>query len=296
MRIVSLLPSATEIICALGLEESLVGVTHECDYPPSVKPLPKVTKTIIPHDAASRDIDALVRERLKTQLALYMLDMPVLKQLRPDLLVTQALCDVCAVAESEVREAACALPGQPRVLNLEPVSLSDVFDTMLMVGRATGTDENAQRVVADLQYRVQKVVDRTVDVPENQRPRVAFLEWIDPCFNAGHWNPALIEVAGGIDVLGNAGQPSRTTAWQTVVDSQPDVLFIACCGFSAERALKDVAILQQQPGWNDLPCVRAERAYVSDGNAYFSRPGPRLVDSKVEAGCFSKLLGNGADR
>src|SRR5687767_9519125 len=141
MRIVSLLPSATEIICALGLEADLVGVTHECDYPPHVKALPKVTRTLIPHDATSREIDTLVREQLKTQQALYTLDLPVLEALRPDLLVTQALCDVCAVAEAEVNEAACKLPGNPRVLNLEPMSLEAVFDTLLLVGEATGTVE-----------------------------------------------------------------------------------------------------------------------------------------------------------
>ena len=279
MRIVSLLPSATEIVCALGLEESLVGVTHECDYPPFIKTLPKVTTTLIPHDATSKEIDALVRERLKTHLALYSLDMPMLEQLRPDLLVTQALCDVCAVAEAEVSAAACHLPGQPRVLNLEPMSLDDVFATLKMVGAATGTETKAEQVVANLQGRVQQVAERTAHIPASQRPRVAFLEWIDPCFNAGHWNPTLIEMAGGLDVLGNAGQPSRTTAWQTVVDSRPDVLFISCCGFSTERAMQDLPLLQQQPGWNDLPCVRGDRVYVTDGNAYFSRPGPRLVDS-----------------
>ena len=278
MKIVTLLPSATEIVCALGLEESLVGVTHECDYPPSVKSLPQVTRTLIPHDASSSEIDALVRERLQTQAALYTLDMPTLERLRPDLLVTQALCDVCAVAEAEVTEAACRLPGRPQVLNLEPMSLEDVFTTLIMVGEATGTKEKAQEVVSNLRQRVQGVEARTQAIPQQARPRVAFLEWIDPIFNGGHWNPTLIAMAGGVDVLGNAGQPSRTMSWQQVLDSQPDVLFIACCGFTAERTLQDIPLLQQQPGWGDLPCVRSAQVYVTDGNAYFSRPGPRLVD------------------
>src|SRR5436190_6428089 len=153
MRIVSLLPSATEILCALGLEEQLVGVTHECDFPPSVKALPKVTRTLIPHDASSREIDDLVRERLKTDRALYTLDMPALEALRPDLLVTQALCDVCAVAEAEVSAAACSLPGRPRVLNLEPMSLEEVFDTLLLVGEATGREARAREVAAGLRMR-----------------------------------------------------------------------------------------------------------------------------------------------
>jgi iron complex transport system substrate-binding protein len=278
MRIVSLLPSATEILCALGLEDQLVGVTHECDYPPSVAALPKVTHTLIPHDATSSEIDALVRERLKTQLALYSLDMPTLERLNPDLLVTQALCDVCAVAEAEVQEAACRLPGRPRVLNLEPMSLQQVFDTLLLVGRATGTDAVAFQAVKALQKRVDQVAERTAAIPPGKRPRVAFLEWIGPLFNGGHWNPSLIEMAGGVDMLGNAGQPSRTTDWQTVRDCEPEVLFIACCGFSIERTLQDLPSLERQPGWDRLPCVQSGRVYITDGNAYFSRPGPRLID------------------
>jgi iron complex transport system substrate-binding protein len=279
MKIVSLLPSASEIVCALGLADQLVGVTHECDYPPSVRTLPRVTRTLIPHDATSAEIDALVRERLQTQRALYTLDMPVLERLQPDLLVTQALCDVCAVAEAEVNAAACQLPGHPRVLNLEPMSLTDVFATLEMVGQATGREAEAQQVVAGLQQRVQQVEARTRAIPVAERPRVAFLEWIDPPFNGGHWNPTLIELAGGVDVLGMPERPSRTTSWNTVLESRPDVLFIACCGYPALRTLEDLPLLQQRPGWEHLPCVQSGRVYVSDGNAYFSRPGPRLVDS-----------------
>ncbi len=278
MRIVSLLPSATEIVCALGLEEELVGVTHECDYPAWVRRLPKVTRTLIPEDATSGDIDTLVRERLQTDRALYTLDLPVLEALRPDLLVTQALCDVCAVAEEEVNAAACTLPGRPRVLNLEPMSLEDVFETLRLVGGATGRLPRAEEAVRAFRERVRRVAERTERIPEAQRPRVAFLEWIDPLFNAGHWNPALIELAGGIDVLGNAGEPSRTTPWQALVEARPEVLFIACCGYPVERALQDVPLLEAQPGWEALPCVQTGRVYVTDGSAYFSRPGPRLVD------------------
>ena len=279
MRIVSLLPSATEIVCALGLADQLVGVTHECDYPPVVKDLPQVTRTLIPHDAASGEIDALVRERLQTQRALYTLDGEALTRLRPDLLITQTLCDVCAVAEAEVQAASCRLPGPPRVLSLEPMSLPDVFETLRQVGQATGTEGRAARVVADLQRRVERVTARTAAIPPGDRPRVAFLEWIDPPFCGGHWNPALVEMAGGVDVLGRAGQPSRTRAWEDIVAARPDVLFVACCGFSAARARQDLPLLEARPGWPDLPCVRTGRVYVADGNAYFSRPGPRLVDS-----------------
>jgi iron complex transport system substrate-binding protein len=279
MRIVSLLPSATEIICCLGLESELVGVTHECDYPPSVKALPRVTKTLIPQDAASSEIDSLVRERLKTKLALYTLDMPVLQHLRPDLLVTQALCDVCAVAESEVAEAACRLPGSPKVLNLEPMSLDDVFSTLQTVGSATGRSAVAKRVVTDLRRRVESVRSRSNAIAPEDRPRVVMLEWIEPPFSPGHWNPELIEIAGGTCAVGVAYTPSRTLKWQEVVDARPDVLFISCCGFKVERALQDIPILTAQRNFHDLPAVRNNRVYITDGNAFFSRPGPRLVDS-----------------
>lgn len=278
MRIVSLLPSATEILCALGLQDSLVGVTHECDYPPFVKALPKVTRTLIPHDATSREIDDLVREHLKTSLALYTLNMPTLEALKPDLLVTQALCDVCAVSDEEVNAAACSLPGRPQVINLEPQSLQDVLDTLIQVGRIARREEQAQGAVDHLQQRIDAVAGKTATLPNGERPRVAFLEWIDPLFNAGHWNPTLIELAGGTDVLGNVGVPSQTVPWESLVGSCPDVLFVACCGYSSERTLQDIPLLQQQVGWSDLPCVRLGRVYVTDGNAYFSRPGPRLVD------------------
>ena len=279
MRIVSLLPAATEILCALGLEDEIVGTTHECDYPPSLQKLPRVTQTLIPLDASSLEIDALVRERLKTQAALYSLDMEVLERLRPDLLVTQALCDVCAVAAAEVQEASCRLPGHPRVLNLEPMSLTDVFETLRQVGVATGREARAAEVVDALERRVEAVRARTAVIPQQDRPRAAFLEWIDPPFSAGHWNPALIELAGGEDIFGVSGLPSRTLLWDEIVQAQPDVLFVSCCGFTPERTLQEMPLLEKQSGWASLPCVRNGRVIVSDGNAYFSRPGPRLVDS-----------------
>jgi iron complex transport system substrate-binding protein len=277
MRIVSLLPSATEILCILGLRDQIVGVTHECDYPPSVIGLPQVTSTLIPHEAESCVIDQLVRERLQTQRALYTLNFDLLASLRPDLLVTQALCDVCAVAEAEVIDAACRLPNAPQVVNLEPMSLADVYHTLLAVGRVTGVEARARQIVAGLQARVAAVAARTATV--TKCPRVAHLEWIDPIFNAGHWTPELIELAGGEDVFGNGGQPSRTKSWEAIVDAQPEVMTIALCGFGIARARDDLPILAAQPGWRDLPCVRGRRVFLIDGNHYFNRPGPRLVES-----------------
>jgi iron complex transport system substrate-binding protein len=277
MRIVTLLPSATEIVCSLGLGDDLVGVTHECDYPPSVRDLPKVTRTLIPHDATSAQIDTLVRDRLQTQRALYSLDLPMLESLRPDLMVTQALCDVCAVAEEEVRAAACALPGRPRVVNLEPTALADVFENVRQVAAAAGVGLRGEDVVRTLQARVDAVAARTEGIRD--RPRVILLEWIDPPFCCGHWSSELVRLAGGLEGIGRDGQPSRRIPWEEVISWQPEVLLIACCGFGVERTSQDVPILSGYPGWQELPCVRTGRVYLVDGSAYFSRPGPRLVDS-----------------
>jgi iron complex transport system substrate-binding protein len=277
VRIVSLLPSATEIICRLGLGDQLVGVTHECDEPPWVRHLPRVTRSLIPADTSSRQIDEMVREKLRTQRALYTLDWPVLESLRPELLVTQALCDVCAVAEAEVRAAACSLPGQPQVVNLEPQSLEDVFATFHQVAAAAQVPERAAVVVGELRQRVQTVARRSAQL--TYRPRVVLLEWIDPPFCCGHWTPELIRLAGGREMIGREGHPSRTLRWEEVVAAEPEVLVIACCGFDIARAQKDLPILQAYPGYEQLPAVRNNRVYWIDGNAYFSRPGPRLVDS-----------------
>ncbi len=277
MKIVSLLPSATEIVCQLGLGDSLVGVTHECDYPPFVLTLPKVTRTLIPHEATSREIDELVRSQLRMQQALYTLDMPTLEQLQPDLLVTQALCDVCAVAVAEVTAAACALPSHPRVVNLEPTRLSEVFDGIRLVGEAAGIPGRAAEVVAALQARVDRVARLNQSLSD--RPRVVLLEWIDPPFSSGHWSPELVRLAGGIEGIGRERERSRTIEWEEIVQFDPEFLIVACCGFNVERTMLDIPLLTQYPGFGDLTCVRKNQVFVIDGNAYFSRPGPRLVDS-----------------
>ncbi len=242
MRIVSLLPSATEIICSLGLRENLVGVTHECDFPLGVESLPKVTQTLIPHDATSAEIDSLVRERLKTEKALYSLDIETLQQLQPELIVTQALCDVCAVAEREVSEAACSLPGSPRVINLEPNCLEEVFDCIRAVGLAVGIEDRATEVVAGLKARVRAVIERSKSLLH--RPSMMLLEWIDPPFSAGHWSPELVAMAGGREVIGVGGQRSTTVAWDQIVQADPEILVIACCGFTIERTRQDLPILK----------------------------------------------------
>jgi iron complex transport system substrate-binding protein len=218
-----------------------------------------------------------VRQRVKESAALYTLDMQALQALKPDLLVTQALCDVCAVAEEEVNAAACALPGQPAVLNLEPRTFSDVIRTIEQVAEATGTQRRAAQVIASLSQRVDAVAERSAKL--TTRPRVVLLEWLDPLFSCGHWNPELVRIAGGVEGIGREGERSRTVEWSEIVEWQPEVMVIACCGLGVERALGDIPILEAQEGFAAVPCVANDRLYVVDGSSYFSRPGPRLVDS-----------------
>ncbi len=277
MKIVSLLPSATEILCALGLESQLVAVSHACDYPPAVSELPKATRTVIDTNQSSDAIDRQVRAHLSENAALYTLEEKKLEQLAPDLIVTQALCDVCAVSATEVNRLASRLTGSPRVLNLEPVSLADVFATVALVGKACGVELAAAELQGQMQHRIANIEDRVTKTAH--KPRVAFLEWLDPLFNGGHWNGELIKLAGGIDVLNGFGQASRTLNFAELIAAQPELLFVACCGYSTERALEDLRLAQARPGWADLPCVKLGRVFVADGNHYFNRPGPRLVES-----------------
>ncbi len=275
MRIVSLVPSATEILYALGLEDWLVGVTHECDYPPAVRHLPKVTQTLISGDSTSSEIDREVREQLKTTRALYKLDVPLLTELRPDLIVTQSLCDVCAVSPNEVQAALALVSGNPRVVNLEPQSLDGLFNALQQV--ASAVCMSADGTIRHLKARVEAVAARSAML--SNCPRVALLEWLDPPFSCGHWNPELVRIAGGVEGLGAEGQPSRQLHWEEILVWQPDVLFIACCGFDVERTLKDLRVFRSVSGWPAVPAVRAGRIYVADGSQYFNRPGPRLIDS-----------------
>lgn len=278
MRVVSLLPSATEILCALGLADSLRAVTHECDYPSVVLAKPRITRSRLEPGLASGAIDEAVRSQLESDAhSLYTIDRALLARIAPDLVVTQKLCEVCAVNYDEVIEAVSELPREPEVLNLEPMCLSDVFDDILHVGEAAGRPRAAEMLVRQLEARVE-LVRRTVARARTQ-PRVGFLEWLDPLFCGGHWNPELVELAGGIDSLGQRGQPSVRIEWEQVRAFAPEVLVISCCGFSAARASEDLPLLEEQPGWDELPAVQAGRVHIVDGAAYFSRPGPRVVES-----------------
>ncbi|MDX2349890.1 MAG: cobalamin-binding protein [Porticoccus sp.] len=279
MKIVSLLPSATEIICGIGLRDQLVGVTHECDYPEDVEGLPVVTRSRIPKGLPSNEIDAIVRGQLETDSALYSLEAEVLASLSPDLIVTQSLCDVCAVSADEVTSVACQLPGNTNVINLEPTCLSDVLETILVVGDAAERSVEAQAYFDSLTQRVEAVVQRTKHIGHDLRPKVAVLEWLDPLFDGGHWYPELIEMAGGTPCFGHPNKPSCSRSWEDLIAAQPDVILVSLCGFNLERTAKDIPLLASRPGFSNLPAAQNGQTYMVDGNCYFSRPGPRLVDS-----------------
>jgi len=277
MRVVSLLPAATEIVAALGLADCLVGVSHECVYPPEVRDRPRATRCAV-HDAglSSQEIDARVRETLASGAPLYTLDEELLHRLRPDVILTQRLCDVCAVGHGTVQALAATLPGPPRVLSLEPMLLADVYNDIRRVAEALGAPERGAALVTALEARVRAVRERVAGAT---RRTCSLLEWVAPPFCAGHWNPELVEIAGGAEPLGRKGEPSRPLEWESVVAAQPEVLLVVCCGYPVERTLQDVALLRDYPGWESLPAVRSGRVHVADGNHYFTCPGPRLVDS-----------------
>ncbi len=279
VKVVTLLPSATEIVCALGCGEQLVGVSHSCNHPEFVSDLPVMTSTRVPVQEDSLTIDSFVREHLGSHAALYDLDLQKMQDAAPDVVVSQTLCDVCAVSTGDVINAVESLPSKPTLIDLEPNTLEDVYSDCIRVGEQLGVPEAASQLVAELRQREAKVAERTATIPQAQRPRVAFLEWLTPPFNGGHWNPRLVELAGGIDLLGAPGRPSSTASWEQVAVAKPDVLFIACCGFPIARALEDIEALERDASiWRDLPAVQQGRVFLADGNAYFSCPGPRLLD------------------
>ena len=276
MRIVSLLPSATEIVCALGLADELVAVTHECDYPPEVRGKPVITASALDQAADSATIDRLVAGSIHEHRGIYTLDERLLSEVRPDLILTQELCDVCAVSYSEVQRAARILPGETPVVSLEPRTLGDILDTIMLVGRLTGHEETAADVVARLRTRIDAVAARARAAAT--RPRVYCMEWIDPPFGAGHWIPEMVRLAGGEDVLGREGEPSARVTWPEVAAAAPDVVVVMPCGFDTERAARELAAVQDRPEWRGLPAVARGAVWVTNGSAYFSRPGPRMVD------------------
>lgn len=273
MRIVSLLPSLTELVCDLGCRGDLVGVTHECDFPRGVEALPNLTRSRIPTSASSGAIDAMVTEQGGS---LYDLDSDWLASLEPDLILTQEQCDVCAVNEMTVRRVAESLPGRPRVESVNPTDLAGVHAMFRRVGELCGAREMARALVAEFEETAAKIARWHRGQP---RPRVLVLEWFDPPFSAGHWNPELVSLAGGTEVLGVAGQRSRRVSWDEVAEADPEVIVLSPCGFTLERSELELAQLEARPEWTRLSAVRSGRVTLVDGSAFFSRPGPRLEAS-----------------
>jgi iron complex transport system substrate-binding protein len=286
MRIVSLVPDGTEIAFALGLADEIVGVTHECDWPPPTLAKPSVVRTAMPDDVAtdSASIDAFVRARAEAGEPMYELDEGLLRRLKPDLLITQSLCDVCAVSESLVGRAIQILDGAVELVVLSPRTFDEVLADVHTVAKATGREAEADRIVAEAHARVEAVRAR---VAGRDAPRVVVLEWLDPLWVSGHWTPELVEAGGGREMLGVAGAPSRAAAWDELVAAEPEVIVVAPCGFTVERSRRETERLSDRPEWSSLPAVRERRIWVVDANAFLSRPGPRLVRGlEVLAACI----------
>jgi iron complex transport system substrate-binding protein len=277
MRICSFLPSATEIVYTLGLGDQLYGVTRSCDYPPEARAKPMVVYSILDdRGLSSAEIDRIVKEHARNNQSVYRIDMEALRRADPDLILTQELCDVCAVGYQDVLTQITDLPKKPRVISLNPTALEDVLQDLLTVGEATGTSERARALVATLRQRIDAVRERAARA--STRPRVFCLEWMDPLFVSGHWIPEMVEIAGGTDGIGNHGAPSSRVTWERVRAYQPEVVILMPCGADVSLTLSELDLVRALPGWSDLPAVQAGRVYAVNAGAYFSRSGPRLVE------------------
>ena len=277
MRICSLLPSATEVIAALGLRDELVGISHECDYPASVKGVPIMVEPMIPpHGLASAEIDRQVGQLVGSGQRLYRLNDHLLRQTQPDLILSQDLCHVCAVTPDQLHDALSAMAQQPTILTLNPSTVHDVIDDVVRIGDAAGRSAEGHRLATGLRDRLDAIKTRTHGIAH--RARVVCIEWLAPLYIAGHWVPEMVQLAGGQDVLAQPQSPSRVVTWEEVLAAAPDVLIVMPCGFSVERTHAELLQLMQQPGQWQLSPTLAEHTYLVDASSYFSRPGPRLID------------------
>jgi len=277
MRIASLLPSATELLFSIGAGPEVVGVTHECDWPPEVAGLPRLTASVFDHEGAgSGEIDRHIRGAVHAGSGIYTLDAARLAELEPDLIVTQELCEVCAVSYRQVERAVRELPGEVPILSLEPESLDDIMETALVLGRATGHERGAESLTAEMQRRITAV--SALHPVAGGRPAVACVEWTDPLMAGGHWVPEMVRLAGGDDVLGAEGERSQEVAWEDVARAAPDVMVLMPCGYGLARSLECAGEVTGRPGFERLPCAVSGRVAAVDGSSYFNRPGPRIVD------------------
>jgi iron complex transport system substrate-binding protein len=291
MRIVSLLPSATEILFALGLDQQIVGVSHECDFPSAARSKTVVIHSRIPKGVSPSEIDRLVREFSARGESVYSVDAEALRGLSPDLIITQDLCHVCAASPEDLAGILATFECKPEVLSLNPLDLGDVWRDILLVGEQTFRPHAAEKLIESIGERIgtveQQINSAKQEQPLSDRPAVAFVEWLQPIYVGGHWVPEMIKFAGGRDVFGEPGRPSFRVTLDDVVAAQPDVLIAAPCGYTAAQAREEYRSIDFPAGWQDIPAVRNDRVYALDANSYFSRPGPRLV-----IGCeiLAKLL------
>lgn len=277
-RVVSLIASSTEMVCALGCGDRLVGRSHECDYPAWVSGLPPVTSPKFALDGTSYQIDQRVKAILEQGVSVYRVDAEALAALEPDLLITQVQCEVCAVSLKDLEAAACALmSSRPRIVSLDPNRLEDLWADLRKVAEALGVIERGERLVGELRARLRSIAFRASST--ERRPRVALIEWIDPLMAAGNWHPELIAMAGADDVFGRAGDHAPFLAWEALREADPESIMIAPCGFGLERTREEMPGMLARPGWGDLRAVREGRVFLADGNALFNRPGPRVVET-----------------
>ena len=275
-RIVSFLPSATEMICALGLEDSLFGVTHECDWPLAAQRKPVVVSSVLPtREMSQLEIDTAVSARLKGGDSLYRVDEPLMRRIAPDLIVTQDLCQVCAPSGNEVTRLLVSLPTKPEVLYLTPRTIDEIFDNIRALAEATGRSAAAEALIAKGRDTLARIEARTRSAG---RPRVFCMEWLDPIYCCGHWVPEMVRIAGGTDSVGRKGTDSVRIDWRAVLDFAPEVLIVMPCGFHLREAAREARVLSLREGWSEIPAVRDGRVFVVDASSYFARPGPRIVE------------------
>jgi iron complex transport system substrate-binding protein len=278
MRIVSLLPSSTEIVAALGRAGQLVGRSHECDFPPEVKTLPILTEPKFPVEGSSQEIDQSVRKLVEQGLSVYAIHADLLNELAPDVIITQSQCEVCAVNYQEVEAAVkSVVNSEPTVVDLEPVGYADIFEDITRVGVALDCSPQADELIKQVQDRIAAVRDKVSS--ETARPTVACIEWLDPLMNAANWMPDLVEQAGGVNLFGQASEHSHELKWEDIQEADPDIMVIMPCGYGIAQARNEMKLLTQQPGWKDLKAVKHKKVFLVDGNQYFNRPGPRIADS-----------------
>jgi iron complex transport system substrate-binding protein len=277
-RIVSLIPSATEIVCALGFTDQLVGRSHECDFPASVRRLPVCTEPKFAPDGTSYEIDQRVKAVLQEALSVYRVHADRLKELRPEVIVTQSQCEVCAVNLRDVEAAVCQwLNFRPQIVSLEPGALTEVWTDIGRVAQALGVSQRGTELVEHLKQRMAAIAEKARAL--SAQPTVACIEWIEPLMAAGNWLPELVEMAGGVNLFGVAGKHSPWMTWEELLTRDPEVIVVLPCGFNLERAREEMRSLSQKPEWSGLKAVHHRQVYLTDGNQYFNRPGPRLVES-----------------